>query len=291
MNKIEVHKDIIYNSKTLKDITLIHIGDIHFNKDTKDKKLDKIKEEIYKNNPDYVVITGDTIDESSVIKDKQKIKKLLIFLTDISNKSKVIISLGNHDIFKSEDHKFFKNLNDLKNIYVLNNESYVDESIYISGFTLPNKYYYNINHEESKELLIEHLKKYKKLTTNLPAFLPKVSLIHSPIRLVDIDILNILKEYDLILSGHTHGGMVPKILSKFLKKNQGIIAPNKKILPEVARGKIEKNILNKKITIIITSGITKLGEKSASILSKLNFIYNIDINKIIITNKKGKYYE
>ena len=99
MNKIEVHKDIIYNGKITKDITLIHLADIHFNKETKDKKLDKIKEEIYKNNPDYVLITGDTIDESSVLKDKIKIKKLLIFLTDIATHSKVIISLGNHDIF------------------------------------------------------------------------------------------------------------------------------------------------------------------------------------------------
>ena len=43
--------------------------------------------------------------------------------------------------------------------------------------------------------------------------------------------------------------------------------PNKKILPDIARGKIEKNIFNKKITIIITGGITKLGEKSASIFA------------------------
>ena len=55
--------------------------------------------------------------------------------------------------------------------------------------------------------------------------------------------------------------------------------------------KIERNIFNKKITIIITSGVTKLGEKSASILSNLNFLYDIDLNKIIITNKKGIYYE
>ena len=291
MNKIEVHKDIIYNSKTTKDITLIHISDIHFNQKTKEKKLNQIKEEIYKNNPDYVVITGDTIDESSVIKDKLRIKKLLVFLTDIAKFTKVIISLGNHDIFKNDDYKFFKNLNGLKNIYVLNNDSYVDESIYISGFTLPTSYYYNITKNESKEILLEHLKKQKKLTTNLPVFLPKVSLIHSPTKLPDKDILNILKEYDLLLSGHTHNGMVPKLLNKVFKANQGIIAPNKRIFPEIARGKIEKNIANKKITIIINGAITKLGEKSAGILSKLNFIYNIDINKIIITNKKGRYYE
>ena len=49
--------------------------------------------------------------------------------------------------------------------------------------------------------------------------------------------------------------------------------------------------INKKITIIITSGITKLSLYSAKILNKLNFVYNININKIIITNKKGIYYE
>ena len=107
-------------------------------------------------------------------------------------------------------------------------------------------------------------------------------------KLNDNDVLTFLKEYDLLLSGHTHGGMVPKIFNRLFKKNQGLIAPNKKLFPEVARGKIERNIFNKKITIIINGGITKLGDKSARILSKLNFFYNIDINKIIITNKKGR---
>lgn len=291
MNKIKVHKDIIYNNKINKDITIIHLGDIHFNKQTKDKLLEQIKDTIIKNHPNYVMITGDLIDIPSVTKDKNNIKRLLVFLTNISAHTKVIISIGNHDVLKNDDFKFFKNINQLKNIYVLNNESYIDESIYISGFTLPTSYYYNIHKTESKEVLIEHLKKHKKLINNLPAFIPKVSLIHSPILLSDKEVLTQLKEYDLLLSGHTHGGLVPKILNKILKPNAGIIAPNKKLLPEIARGKIEKNMFNKKITIIITAGITKLGAKSAKKLSKFNFLYDIDINKIIITNKRGIYYE
>jgi len=289
MNKIEIHKDIVYSSKTKKDITLIHLADIHFSKSTNIKKFDKIKEEVYKNNPDYIVISGDTIDNPSILKDKIKIKKLLLFLSDISKIAKLIISLGNHDIYRNEHYKFFKNLNDIKNIYVLDNDAYIDESIYISGFTLPVSYYYNMTKEESKEVLIDHLKKYKKLITNLPIKVPKVSLIHSPILLTDKDVLETLNEYDLLLSGHTHGGMVPKILNKFFKPNQGIIAPNKKFLPDIARGKIEKYIKDKKITLIITSGVTKLSVHSAKILNKLNFVYNIDINKITITSKKGRY--
>ena len=62
------------------------------------------------------------------------------------------------------------------------------------------------------------IKKNKKLTTNLPIKVPKVSLIHSPTRLTEKEVLEHLKEYDLLLSGHTHGGMVPKILEKVLTR-------------------------------------------------------------------------
>lgn len=291
MNKIRVTKDVIYQGKINKDITLIHISDIHFNKYTKDKKLNDIKEEIHKNNPDYVVITGDTIDEHSVFSEKTNLKRIVKFLTDIGKFTKVILALGNHDVFVKSDYKFFKDLNDLKNIYVLDNKNYSDDYIYISGFTLPGEYYYNITRRESSKLLIEHLNRFKELTEKLPAFVPKIALIHSPLRLADKEVLTVLNEYDLLLSGHTHAGMVPRIFNKLFKPNQGIIAPNKRLFPEVARGKLEKNLLGKNITIIINGGITKLGECSAGSLSKLNFLYDIDINKIIITNKKGRYYE
>lgn len=285
MNKINIHTDYIYNNKAHKNITIIHISDIHFSKIFNINKFDKIKKEIIKIKPNYVVITGDTIDNPSIIKDKIRIKKLLLFLTDIGDFTKVIISLGNHDIYKQEDYRFFKNLNELKNIYVLNNDIYVDEYIYVSGLTLPNEYYYNITGRESKEILLEYLKKQKKLITNLPIKLPKISLIHSPILLTDKDVLEYLSEYDLLLSGHTHNGMVPNFLDKLFKKNQGIIAPNKKLLPDIARGRIDNNIKNKKITLIINGGTTKLSLHSSKALNKLNFVYDIDINKIIISNK------
>ena len=286
-----LHTDVIYNSNVLRDITIIHMGDIHFSKVMDILKFDMIKDLVYKNNPDYIVITGDLIDTPKIVKDKGHIKKLVMFLTDLASMTKVIISLGNHDVFMLDDYKFFRNLNDLKNIYVLNNECYIDCDIYISGMTLPHNYYYNITKRESRELLLEYLNKNKKLVLNLPKKLPKVGLIHSPINLCDNDVLKVLNEYDLLLSGHTHGGMVLRIFNKLFKPNQGLIAPNKRLFPEVARGKMVKDILGKKITLIITSGVTKLSLSSAKILNKLNFLYNIDINKIIITSKKGRYYE
>lgn len=291
MNKIKRQVDIIYNDNVKRDLTIIHIADIHFNKDTKYQKLNKIKEEIIKNNPDYLVITGDLLDEPSITKNKYKIKELLLFLTELSKFSKILISLGNHDIFKESDKIFFKKLNEINNIYVLDNEAYQDEFIYISGLTLPTNYYYNMSHSESLEVLLEHLDNHPSLINNLPPKYPKVMLIHSPIKLTNQEVIKKLHEYNLLLSGHMHGGMIPDFLSRFFKPNMGIIAPNKKLFPEVSRGKIEKYYQNKKLTLIITGGITKLSVRSTKILNKLNFIYNISINKIIITKKRGKNYE
>ena len=286
MNKIDIHKDYLYNKNIINDITLIHISDIHFNSKTKIQKLNNIIKEIQLQKPNYIVITGDLIDSPKVTKEKEIIN-LLNFLKSLSKIAKTLIAIGNHDVFKEKDYQFFKEINKLDNIIVLDNKAYKDDYIYISGFTLPTSYYYNLDGKESIDTLLEHLNKHQNLLKKLPTYIPKVSLIHSPIRLPEEKILNILKEYDLLLSGHTHNGMVPKFLSKLFKKNQGIIAPRKGLFPKVARGKLEINMFNKTITIIINGGITKLGEKSANILSKLNFIYNIDINKIIITNKKG----
>ncbi len=291
MNRIKKTTDIVYNTNTKKDLTIIHISDIHFNTDTSLSKLNKLTTEIKKNNPDYIMISGDLIDEPKIIKNKYKIKELLQFLSNLSEITKIFISLGNHDIFSPEDLKFFNKLNELKNIYILDNDCYKDEFIYISGLTLPNNYYYNITHEESSEVLVKHLTNNRKLISKLPRELPKVILIHSPIKLTNKEVLNKLKEYDLILSGHTHNGMVPGILKSLFPKNKGLIAPNKTLFPEIAKGKIEVNQDNKKITIIINGAITKLSSKSSKILSKLNIVYPMSINKIIITKKRGKYYE
>lgn len=290
MNSIKTKLDIVYNDYVKKDIIIAHIADIHFNKNISNKKLDKISNYINKIKADYVMITGDIIDDPKIINDKVKIKWLVSFLTSIAKNSKVIISLGNHDIINEEDYKFFNKINDLYNIYVLNNISYQDDFIYVGGLTLPTEYYYNITKRESVPVLIREINNNNSIIKKLPKNKPKVLLIHSPIRLNNHDVLDKIKDYDLILCGHTHGGMIPEFLG-FLFKNMGIVAPNKDIFPKIARGKLEYNINNKNITIIINSAITRLSLRSGKILSKLNFLYNSSVNKIIIRKKRGINYE
>ncbi len=278
MKNIEIVKNILSSKKLKKDITFIHIGDIHYNETTSTKKLEYIKYAIEDAHPDYIFITGDLLDRPKITKNKEKIKLLVSWLNSLGSIAKVFISLGNHDIILEEDYKFFNKLNDINNIYVLNNQSYEDKNIFISGFTLPTNYYYNIEKHEDENALLETLQNNFNLVTNLPKKKYKVALIHSPILLSEKKVVEKLKEYDLILSGHMHNGLIPRILDKIIKNNYGLISPDKRFFAKNTRGKIK----TKYYTIIITGGITKLSTSSTKILSKLNGLYPISINKITV---------
>lgn len=282
MKNIEIVKDILSSKKLKKDITFIHIGDIHYNETTSAKKLEYIKYAIEDAHPDYIFITGDLLDRPKITKNKEKIKLLVSWLNSLGNIAKVFISLGNHDIILEEDYKFFNKLNDINNIYVLNNQSYEDENVFISGFTLPTNYYYNIEKHEDENALLETLQNNFNLVTNLPKKKYKVALIHSPILLSEKKVVEKLKEYDLVLSGHMHNGLIPRILDKIIKNNYGLISPDKRLFAKNTRGKIK----TKYYTIIITGGITKLSPSSTKILSKLNGLYPISINKITVKGEK-----
>ena len=291
MNKVKIKEDTIYNNYTKNEINIMHVADIHFSEKTTKKDLAKLIFTVNIIKPDYVMITGDLIYEASIAYNYDKVKELVATLAEIGKLSKVLISIGNHDVLCNRDYQFFRKLNDLYNIYVLDNQSYEDANIYVAGFTLPMEYYYNINKKENEEVLINYLDSRIDLTKKLPSNKPKIALIHSPISLTNDEVLKRLNSYDLILSGHTHNGMVPDFLEFLFKDNMGIIAPNKHLFPLVAKGKIEKNIGKKTVTIIINGAYTKLSKKSGKILSNLNFLYNKSVNKILIKRKRGINYE
>ena len=154
MNKVKIKEDTIYNSNLKKEIVIAHTADIHFNENTSKKDLDKLAIAISEIKPDYFMITGDVVDTAEVTKNYDKIKDLVTTLSEIAKNTKIIISIGNHDVLVNQDYTFFRKLNDLYNIYVLDNQIYEDEYVYVAGFTLPMDYYYNINKGENETILI-----------------------------------------------------------------------------------------------------------------------------------------
>ena len=81
MNKIKIQTDIIHNNFVKNDIILMHIADIHFSMSMKISFLDRIKNEIIKNNPDYLLITGDLVDDPQINKNKYKISLIVSFFS------------------------------------------------------------------------------------------------------------------------------------------------------------------------------------------------------------------
>ena len=288
MNKIKTTTDTIYNEYIKKDITIVHISDIHFSKITKKKNLDKLVKYIKNINPNYIMITGDIIDSGEIMEDKLKIKELFSFLGNLGKLAKVLISLGNHDILCHDDYTFFDEANKIDNVHFLNDSSFHDEFLYVFGYTLPSEYYYNINKSESVEVLIKKLDECNKQLIKIPKDTCSVALIHSPIRLTNPEVVTRLKKFNLILCGHTHNGMVPDILKIFFRGNSGLVAPGKGLFPKIAKGKIVIPIDKHDVTIIINGAITKLSERSGKFFSRLNFAYNQSVNKIIIKKEGDK---
>ena len=257
---------------------IIHFSDIHFYKNYKEKKLQDIIELVEKQKPDYVCITGDLLDTPQVTK-LTEIQNYLNFYKDLGKLSKVIVILGNHDLFENhqttkEYDDFLNKLKQTNNIYLLRNEKTEFEDIVF------------VSYEQMRDTYKKEEKKTNQIEEDMIEKLPKaslekytVALIHSPITLIKIRKRSYLKNYDLFLCGHTHDGILPIFLSKNINIHYGIVSPTKKLFPKNIRG-----IYLDTPNIIINGGVVKFS-KTAKILKKLDFLYPSSANIIEIDEK------
>lgn len=291
-------KRIIINNyklfnKTIDDIVLriVLISDIHYSILTDMNDLYKLKNSIIKLNPNYICIAGDVIDCLNFVSDKKLINKFYEWLHNLgninNNKIPVLISLGNHDMFfkNNKDNVSEEVFRDYlkmlqSNAYVLDNSYYEDKYVFISGFSQPKDSFHNKDSLKIEENYYNNINS-KLLNPNNSKI--KIALIHSPINLVNKQINYKLKNYDLILSGHMHNGMVPSFIDRVVKGNWGIIEPNKKFFPKFARGKIK---LDEYRYLIISGGVCKLSYTSG-VFHYGNIIYPMHIENITITNENN----
>lgn len=260
-----------YNLKSNIDTKVVLISDIHYYNKDDIKQLNKVAKKIQTINPKYICISGDLIDESNINDEEEFIN----WLNRLSNIAKVIISLGNHEFYINKykkiyglNEKLFNKIKAIKNLYLLDNQNKIIDNINFIGLTLPIKYYMT-GEKDCFYKYLKHIKTYKKYYN--------VLLCHSPVDIVDKDILSKL-DVNLILCGHMHGGITPKILRSILK-NRGLVSPKLKLFPKVCYGHLKI----KNTDIIITSGITVISHiNKFRVLKKLfsSEIVEININKI-----------
>lgn len=276
-----------YNEKLKNNINILHLSDIHYLGSRDNKLLDDLYKKIKNYKLDYIIITGDIIDcRKSIIKDENK-KELKDFFEKISKISKVIISYGNHDMYREVKRKFinefdslfWKKMSSIKNITILNNNSYEDKNIYVYGYTASIEYYYP---KERKEIMLKEITSLE-INKNLKNKY-NICLIHSPFFLDNKDINDKLNGFDLILSGHMHNGLMPPILDEIVENNKGIISRDFDIFPNMTRGYVNKENIK-----IISSGINKLHSHKLFFLNPFNIFFPRGFNIISIKNKKCKF--
>ncbi|MBM7633561.1 metallophosphoesterase [Geomicrobium sediminis] len=155
-----------------KDCSLLFISDLHKRR-LNDRHIKTI------NTVDCVIVGGDFVERTTTV---ETLKHNLNMLKKLS--TQVIVVYGNHDY--RWDQRRLRTILDQANITVLENEGmYISDCIYV----------YGTKDESTKQAVVQKrgLGDYYILVSHNPI----VALQHPNSRL-----------YDLILSGHTHGGQI-----------------------------------------------------------------------------------
>lgn len=257
----------VYNVSNDLNKKIILIADIHYYSKKDIILLDRVYENIKKICPNYICVSGDVIDKSSV----DDIEYLLEFLKKLSDICKVILVLGNHEYYIDKNKNIFGLNNDylnklhkINNLYLLQNTNKVIDNINFIGLDL------TINHYVQEKESVEDFKKYIKYI-KIEESTYNILLCHSPENLCKNEIIDKLN-ISLALCGHMHGGAVPTLL-RCIFNNRGLISPNRRLFPKYAYGNIKKEKKN----IIITSGVKVMSE---SHFKQLRFLFTPEIVEI-----------
>lgn len=280
----------LYKNELSKNLKIFVMSDIHFSYAVSDEKLDYILAEIAKENPHYVFLVGDLIDSSEVLIDKCERKRLISWIEKLSSITKLMITLGNHDSYginpinnewiRKYDSLFFEEIDKMDNVHVLNNLSYEDEWIYVTGFHASHEYYHPIRGgSERRETLLEELE--DSIPSSMPSDKIKFFLFHSPIWLTDKEVSKALEEYDYFISGHMHNGCVPPVLDELWPSDRGLISPSKHLFEHNAR-----NTLIDSTDKLIVSGAVTTFHACSKGMRIFNILFPIYNSIIEFTNHK-----
>ena len=217
------------------NIKLVLLADLHGKSFGKNNSL--LIKKISQQKPDIICMCGDFADASG---DSFNEASLTDLISELSKTAPVYFSLGNHDISYLKNHEDFIDNLTSSGCTVLEN-NYTD--IRINGVKIRiggmfgYAFGYDKNSDGTENQAFSFLKDFTD--TNLPAIL----LCHRPDSFIYGNARE-LWDIDLILSGHTHGGLwrLPFI--------GGVFAPEQGFNPQYDYGKFEFD----KFTMIITSG-------------------------------------
>lgn len=223
-------------------IRLILLSDLHDK--SFGRKNSRLIAKVQEQSPDAIFLDGDMIDRSADSADVQKLLRLIERLCEIAP---VYFAPGNHELeYMQTDHTLLTHIAEVGAVVV--NDSYVDVTIADQplriGGTMGHAFYFGRSEEE-----FSASPEYQFLKSFEDTDVPKICLAHMP----DTFIFNgayDLWDVDLVLSGHTHGGLIR------LPFIGGLYAPMQGWFPEYDRGHYR---LGEHMQMVVTSGLAGYG--------------------------------
>lgn len=230
------HYDL-YSEKILpgNDIKTVFVSDLHAR--TYGMDNEKLIALIRSEQPDVILVGGDLNISKKVSSDVNA----LAFLRQVSAIAPVYYAPGNHEkamtdlkMFRARYHSYMDELKQMDVVYLSNEEAHLNENITLTGLDASYSYFRKPN---PKKMTTEGIKRYVGMADETRY---NIILAHCP------DFFHSCADagYDLILSGHYHGGAVR------LPRVGGLISPQFRLFPEYSRGRFERNGR----TLIVSAG-------------------------------------
>ncbi|MCQ2530899.1 MAG: metallophosphoesterase [Lachnospiraceae bacterium] len=219
-----------------KQIKLAVISDLH-NRHYGEKNGQLI-EMIKEAKPDYILAAGDLITASN----RKEIEPVMDLLVELSQVAPVYYSPGNHEKriaeekadFPGLEEKFRKGLEQTNAVYLENKSVALDDNTILAGLDIDYQFYDKLKRPSyelldfQKNLQEADQKKFNILMAHSPKFFSTYAE----------------AGYDLVFSGHYHGGAVR------LPGIGGVISPQFVPFPKYSKGKY----VLEKTTMLVSSG-------------------------------------
>ncbi|WP_028950716.1 metallophosphoesterase [Sulfurihydrogenibium subterraneum] len=184
----KIYRFVIYSNKIKKDIKILHISDLHLNQVMREDKIKLVLDVYNKEKPDMVISTGDLVDG------KVSYRKSYIELQKSMNPP-----LGKYAILGN--HEYYTDINDAVKFHILSKFQLLrNETVSIDNVNVAI-----IGVDDIDGVRLGYIAEYpeKDLFKGLDKTKFVIFLKHQP----KLD-KNLIGEFDLMLSGHTHGGVL-----------------------------------------------------------------------------------
>ena len=291
-----------------KEHTIFAISDIHFSERTSDS-LGQLAQKIEQIKPAVVTISGDLVDSLESIDSSLELKRLKAWLKRIGQAAPVFLCIGNHDYYrKAPDYKpgisskkrhyiadpnpvIFDEIRKIDNIHLLDDEVYEDREFLIYGLTLPPEYYefdYITEKQgnifkpgnEDANVLIDKLSTMSQTIAKFPKHKTKILLIHSPVHLSNQTVKSYLDNFDFVIAGHMHNGVVPPLINEAWRSKRGFLTPSKHLFKDfnTRTGLYDNNL-------IVLGAVTTI-QKGAGRLAWLNNAFPVNYTTIETSHKE-----